>query len=210
MCAYPTAVLLVASPSLHRQGLLATLHDAWPDLPITLQLDAAELPRMLYQHAYAVLVLDCALPTEPLLPFLESLYTIRSGQPVVLLTGNRLSTSLRQFLADRDTHTCLPHHAAPATVLSLFQSYLLHASSATAGQPMLPHRTLAPPTPFSRRELEVLRLVVHDYCNQEIADHLCLSVRTVESHRRALLQKAGARTLVGLAVQAVREGWVTT
>jgi DNA-binding NarL/FixJ family response regulator len=33
-------------------------------------------------------------------------------------------------------------------------------------------------------------------------------VRTVESHRRALLQKTGAKTLVGLVVQAVREGWV--
>jgi DNA-binding NarL/FixJ family response regulator len=56
--------------------------------------------------------------------------------------------------------------------------------------------------------LDVLRLVVADCCNQEIADRLFLSVRTVESHRRALLQKAGAKTLVGLVVQAMREGWV--
>ena len=55
----------------------------------------------------------------------------------------------------------------------------------------------------------MLRLVVQDCCNQEIADQLFLSVRTVESHRRALLQKAGVRTLVGLAVQAVKQGWVS-
>ena len=61
---------------------------------------------------------------------------------------------------------------------------------------------------FSPRELEVLRLVVADQCNREIADHLCLSPRTVESHRRTLLHKAGTRTLVGLAARAVREGWV--
>jgi DNA-binding NarL/FixJ family response regulator len=54
----------------------------------------------------------------------------------------------------------------------------------------------------------VLHLVVADYCNQEIANRLCVSVRTVESHRRMLLQKAGANTSVGLAVRAVREGWV--
>ncbi|GAB2795559.1 DNA-binding NarL/FixJ family response regulator [Hymenobacter luteus] len=47
-----------------------------------------------------------------------------------------------------------------------------------------------------------------DCCNQEIADKLFLSVRTVESHRRALLQKAGTKTLVGLVVQAVRERWL--
>jgi DNA-binding NarL/FixJ family response regulator len=66
-----------------------------------------------------------------------------------------------------------------------------------------------PATPLSRRELDVLHLVVADHCNQEIADRLFVSVRTVESHRRALLQKTGAKTLVGLVVQAVREGWVT-
>ena len=66
----------------------------------------------------------------------------------------------------------------------------------------------APAGSFSPRELEVLRLVVADQCNDEIADHLCLSVRTVESHRRTLLHKAGTRTLVGLAARAVREGWV--
>lgn len=61
---------------------------------------------------------------------------------------------------------------------------------------------------FSPRELEVLRLVVGDYRNEQIADQLCLRVRTVESHRRTLLHKAGTRTLVGLAARAVREGWV--
>ena len=42
----------------------------------------------------------------------------------------------------------------------------------------------------------MLRLVVADHCNQEIANSLCLSTRTVESHRRTLLHKAGTRTLV--------------
>jgi len=50
--------------------------------------------------------------------------------------------------------------------------------------------------------------VVEDYCNEEIAARLFINVRTVESHRRNLLQKAGARTVVGLAARAVREGWV--
>ncbi|WP_141765620.1 helix-turn-helix domain-containing protein, partial [Hymenobacter coccineus] len=71
-----------------------------------------------------------------------------------------------------------------------------------------PARAPAVATPFSPRELEVLRLVVDDYCNREIAGHLYLSVRTVESHRRALLQKSGARTLVGLVAWALRAGMV--
>ncbi|RZJ94195.1 MAG: response regulator transcription factor [Hymenobacter sp.] len=53
-----------------------------------------------------------------------------------------------------------------------------------------------------------MHLVADDHCNQTIAAHLYLSVRTVESHKRALLQKSGARTLAGLVAWALRAGLV--
>lgn len=209
MCAFANGVLIVAPPTLHRQGLVTVLRESWPALHITLQLDSASLPRLLYQEAYAVVVVDCGLLTEPIPVFLERLRAIRSTQSVLLLTSNRLPPDLRQYLAGASpTHTWVPRHAAPATVAALFHAFLPpHAAEAPLPVPV--PRFSLPPTPFSRRELEVLRLVVQDCCNQEIADQLFLSVRTVESHRRALLQKAGVRTLVGLAVQAVKQGWVS-
>ncbi|MGI4887198.1 MAG: LuxR C-terminal-related transcriptional regulator [Janthinobacterium lividum] len=79
--------------------------------------------------------------------------------------------------------------------------------AAALGMPR-PDLRRRPATDFTARELEVLRLVVADLSNRDIANRLFVSVRTVESHRRALLQKAGARTAVGLAVRAVRAGWV--
>lgn len=48
------------------------------------------------------------------------------------------------------------------------------------------------------RELEVLKLIVNEFTNQEIADQLYVSVRTVDSHRRNLLQKTGAKNTAGL------------
>ncbi len=62
---------------------------------------------------------------------------------------------------------------------------------------------------FSIRELEVLRLVAADWTSQEIAEHLCISPRTVETHRRMMLEKAGTRSMIGLVSQSVRHGWVT-
>ena len=100
----------------------------------------------------------------------------------------------------------LPRHIPPQALVGALAAWL---DGPNAGA--LAHRPARPEAlvePFSPRELQVLRLVVADHCNEEIADHLCLSVRTVESHRRTLLHKAGTRTLVGLAVRAVREGWV--
>ena len=48
------------------------------------------------------------------------------------------------------------------------------------------------------REIDVLKLICQELTNQEIADKLHISVRTVDAHRRNLLQKTGARNTAGL------------
>ncbi|WP_410968661.1 response regulator transcription factor, partial [Salmonella sp. SAL4443] len=50
------------------------------------------------------------------------------------------------------------------------------------------------------RELEVARLVAQGLTNAEIAAHLYISVRTVESHVTRAMQKLGVTNRVGLAV----------
>jgi DNA-binding NarL/FixJ family response regulator len=52
---------------------------------------------------------------------------------------------------------------------------------------------------ITRREADVLELVIEGRPNREIADRLYLSVRTVEKHVEALLRKTGARTRTQLA-----------
>ncbi|MGH3188364.1 MAG: LuxR C-terminal-related transcriptional regulator [Streptosporangiaceae bacterium] len=47
---------------------------------------------------------------------------------------------------------------------------------------------------LTRREREILRLVALGYTNAEIAQTLCLAVRTVETHRSHIVHKTGART----------------
>ena len=62
---------------------------------------------------------------------------------------------------------------------------------------------VAPPK-ISRRELEVLKLIVDECTTQEIAGKLFLSEKTVESHRAALLTKMGARNTAGLVKMAIK------
>lgn len=52
--------------------------------------------------------------------------------------------------------------------------------------------------PLTPRELDVLELIIDEYTNQEIADKLFISVRTVDAHRRNLLEKTGSRNTAGL------------
>lgn len=61
--------------------------------------------------------------------------------------------------------------------------------------------TLAPK--ISRREKDVLELIIKEFTTQEIADTLFISLKTVESHRRSLLTKLGVRNTAGLVRVAV-------
>ncbi len=61
--------------------------------------------------------------------------------------------------------------------------------------------TLAPK--ISRREKDVLELIMKEHTTQEIADALFISLKTVESHRRSLLTKLGVRNTAGLVRVAI-------
>ena len=58
---------------------------------------------------------------------------------------------------------------------------------------------------ISKREKEVLRLIIDELSNQEIADKLFISIRTVEAHKRNLMEKTGSKTLAGLVKYAIKQ-----
>ncbi|QKG58276.1 response regulator transcription factor [Hymenobacter sp. BRD128] len=200
-----TAMALVAAaPTLFRQGLLALFRERWPQVRLTLTADATQVADLVAHRTFRVLVLDEALPGLVLPALLARLHRVRPSQRLLVLAEPRKRPSADNLAGWPGTRLRVPRHVPPPALVATLAPWL----------EVLPEAASLPPTPpalssgFSARELEVLRLVVDDCCNEEIASRLFLSVRTVESHRRTLLHKAGTRTLVGLAARAVREGWV--
>jgi len=61
-------------------------------------------------------------------------------------------------------------------------------------------------SPLSERETEVLRLIAQEYSNGEIAEKLFISIRTVDTHRRNLLEKLQVKNTVGLVKYAIEKG----
>lgn len=55
---------------------------------------------------------------------------------------------------------------------------------------------------LTRRETEILRLIAEEYTNQEIADKLFISLRTVETHRLNISQKLDVKNTAGLVREA--------
>lgn len=69
-----------------------------------------------------------------------------------------------------------------------------------------PKQRLTFEIPLSGRELEVLRCITEELSNPEMAEKLFISQRTVETHKRNLLQKTGCKNIAGLVMYAVERG----
>lgn len=62
---------------------------------------------------------------------------------------------------------------------------------------------------ITEREMEVLRLASRGLSNQDIADELCLSIRTVQAHLGHIFNKLQVSSRTEAVVRALKEGWIT-
>ncbi|MER0440314.1 response regulator transcription factor [Emticicia sp. W12TSBA100-4] len=56
---------------------------------------------------------------------------------------------------------------------------------------------------LTEREIEIVKLIAQELSNAEIANKLCISERTVETHRKNIYRKTNTKTIVGLIKYAV-------
>lgn len=75
-----------------------------------------------------------------------------------------------------------------------------------------PSGKIQPPKPLevlTEREMEVLKLASRGLSNQDIADELCLSLRTVQAHLGHIFNKIQVSSRTEAVVHALKEGWFT-
>jgi DNA-binding NarL/FixJ family response regulator len=123
---------------------------------------------------------------------LETLRAICPATPFIIVTGAQLgamtSASIRAGADDVVFKTHLSGLAASIT----------HALDARR-----------PLGALSTRQVEVLKLVAEGYRTRDIASRLGLRVKTVESHRYALMKRLHVDSVVGLVRFAIRVGLIS-
>jgi DNA-binding NarL/FixJ family response regulator len=62
---------------------------------------------------------------------------------------------------------------------------------------------------LTQRERSILKLIAEGHKNKEIADYLCISVKTVEKHRANLMQKLDLHNISDLTAFAIEKGLIT-
>lgn len=87
----------------------------------------------------------------------------------------------------------------------LLRNIILSLSTNTKAEPDIPS---SEGIKLTDREQEVLEQICKGLSNQEIADTLCISPRTVERHRANIFEKSGSKNAVGLVMFAIKNNLV--
>jgi len=173
--------------------------------------DAENAARKVRGHHPDVLVLDLNMPGGSGLAMLPKIREESPETQVVVLTMQ----SEPAFAREAMRAGALGYVLKEAADAELVRAVRMAASGETYLQPELGARLAAEPEAsatddLSEREVEVLRLIALGYTNNEIAEQLYLSVRTVESHRAHIQQKLRRTTRSELVRYALERGLVET
>jgi two-component system, NarL family, response regulator NreC len=171
--------------------------------------DVEEAVRKVLAYKPTVLVLDLSMPGGSSLAAIPRMLAASPDTAIIVLTmedeprfaREALRVGALGFVLKEAADTELVE-AVRATAAGL--RYLNPQLGALiAAQPDAP---VGPPDNLTDREVEVLRLVALGHTNAEISQQLYLSVRTVESHRANIQQKAGRTTRAELVAYAREQG----
>ena len=101
----------------------------------------------------------------------------------------------------------------PGLAKALIRAYVAQSAATTPTSPNGEDRTKSASlaqelSVLTPRELEVLTLVAEGCTNQEIADQLVLSIKTVQAHRANVMEKLGLHDITHLVRFALRHGLI--
>ncbi|MBI5956534.1 MAG: response regulator transcription factor [Chloroflexi bacterium] len=215
-----TRILLADDHAVLRAGL-KLLINGQPDMEVAGEATTGNETVLAARELVPDLVLlDISMPG---MGGLEALRQMKREQPelaVLVLTMHEDVDYLRQALG-AGAAGYVPKSAADVELLSALRAVVrggvyIHPSHArTLLEEMLPQgKTVRggpgdPLDALSDREREVLRLVALGHTNAQIAEQLCLSVKTVESYRARMMEKLGLRSRAALVRYALERGLVS-
>ncbi len=177
--------------------------------------DAKELYELLKKMQPDIAVLDIALPGLSGIEITKKLHNDYPGVRILILSMhtseefifNAINAGARGYLPKNTSRKELieaiyainrgEEYFAESISNVILKSYIKKAKSDTTD---VDNKESL----LSKREIEVLRLFAEGMTNQEIADKLFISIRTVESHKNHIMARLELKTTVDLVKFAIR------
>ena len=213
----PINVVLVEGRKLLREGLCALLerHD---DIKIVDEVeDAQSVTKLVRTLAVDVVVLNVIPPQVGGVDLVQRLTSAHPQVRFVVLTMDP-TPRLLQDLLTAGAHGCLTKRSSATELVEAIRTVMTEkiylspslADAVLDGEPREAARVAAAPIrPLAPREREILQRIASGESTKSIARALGVGTKTVETHRRRMMQKLNKHTVAELTKYAVLEGLTT-
>ena len=210
-------VLLADDHAVVRLGLRALVAGQSDMEVVGEAVDAREVIAHIHRDPPDVVLLDLSMPGGGGLAALEAIQKAGVGTRVIMLTMHGDPAYIRAAFA-AGAQGYVIKRALASEVLTAIRTVAKgqrYVDPGTTGTVLRDLLTVEPrsgaPAPkgssaLTSREMGVLRLLAEGRTNQEVADQLGISIKTVESHRSRLYQKLEARSRADLVRYALNSG----
>jgi two-component system response regulator NreC len=215
----PFTIVLAEDHTILREGLKSLL-SSQPDLKIVGEAgDGLEAIRSVQNHSPDLILLDLSMPRMTGLDAIKEIKRVNADTKIIVLTvhsteeyilatlqagadgyvlkdahSTELMTAIRHVLAGR-------RYLSPSISGTIIDGLLqgIKASSIRSAWETL-----------TQREREILKLIAEGHKNKEIADILCISLKTVEKHRANLMEKLDLHNVAALTALAAEKGLINS
>lgn len=170
---------------------------------------AAETLEMIKRERPDVLLLDISLPDRSGFDVLTEMRPLDTAPLVVVLTWHTEPSYAARAIA-AGAHGYVSKSVEPTTLLEAIRSVSRGEQVIPPGvEQLLANGDGHPASALTAREAQVMEMLARGMTNREIAEHLEISIKTVDTHRGHVLKKLGLRNNSELTRFAVKHGYVS-
>ena len=170
---------------------------------------AAETLEMIKRERPDVLLLDISLPDRSGFDVLTEMRPLDTAPLVVVLTWHTEPSYAARAIA-AGAHGYVSKAVAPEELLAAIRAVSRGEQVIPPGvDQLLANGDGHPASALTARESQVMEMLARGMTNREIAEHLEISIKTVDTHRGHVLKKLGLRNNSELTRFAVKHGYVS-
>ena len=206
-------VLIADKYDISRAGLAALLDNASGVKVLQSVKSASELIKQYKKEPKSVCIISSNIQDSNIHEVMEKLREIRD-EPVVIVISNAADLSHLNLALKAGINGYLTKNVSARELASAVKSakngeraFSKSVSKLIVGKYTdFTKKGSSPAKTITKREKEIMNLIVDGYTSAEIAEMLFISPRTVETHRSNLMQKLKIKNTAGLVRYALEEG----
>jgi two-component system response regulator NreC len=215
----PFTIVLAEDHTILREGLKSLL-SSQPDLKIVGEAgDGLEAIRSVQNHSPDLILLDLSMPRMTGLDAIKEIKRVNADTKIIVLTVHSTEEYILATLqAGADGYVLKDAHSTELMTairhVLAGRRYLSPSISGTIIDGLLQGKKASSIRSawetLTQREREILKLIAEGHKNKEIADILCISLKTVEKHRANLMEKLDLHNVAALTALAAEKGLINS